>query len=95
MAGYLFPITGIKYKSHFKNLKTIKMKKVGFLALALGLFVAACNSSSTTNTGDSTTTGADSSINSAVTPDSSTVVAPIDSLAADSSKIAPADSAKH
>jgi len=61
------------------------MKKFGFLALALGLFVAACNSGGTTSEGDSTSV--DSSINSAV-PETDTVsTAPLDSVAA------PADSA--
>lgn len=68
------------------------MKKVAFLALALGLFVAACNNASTSNTGD--TTAIDSSVNSAVTPDSS-VVAPVDSLATDSTTAPAVDSAKH
>ncbi|RPE09413.1 hypothetical protein EGT74_20680 [Chitinophaga lutea] len=68
------------------------MKKVAFLALALGLFVAACNSASTSNTGD--TTKIDSSVNSSVPADSS-VVAPVDSLATDSTTAPAADSAKH
>lgn len=68
------------------------MKKVGFLALALGMFVAACNSASTSNNADSTK--ADSSINATI-PDSSTVVAPVDSLAGDSTHAAHADSTKH
>lgn len=40
------------------------MKKFGFLALALGLFVAACNNAGTTNTADSTA-AADSLLNAA------------------------------
>lgn len=66
------------------------MKKVGFLALALGLFVAACNSSSTSNTGDSASI--DSAVNTAAPVDS----AAVDTAAAaiDSAAVAPADSAK-
>lgn len=37
------------------------MKKIGFLALALGLFVAACNNAGTENKGDSASL--DSAIN--------------------------------
>lgn len=44
------------------------MKKIGFLALALGLFVAACNNAGTENKGDSASL--DSAIN-AVPVDSS------------------------
>lgn len=83
MAGYLLPVSGIKYKSHFKKtLKRITMKKFGFLALALGLLVAACNSGGTTSEGDST--GIDTSINSAVpeTAPVDSLAAPVDSLAA-------------
>ena len=59
------------------------MKKIGFLALALGLFVAACNSGGTTSEGDST--GVDTSINSAVpeeAPVDTSAIAPVDSVAA-------------
>jgi hypothetical protein len=66
------------------------MKKVGFLALALGLFVAACNNAGTSGSGDST--AIDSTINQGV--DTTTVVdtttlAPVDTTtapAADSAK---------
>ncbi|WP_346318603.1 hypothetical protein [Chitinophaga sp. YIM B06452] len=59
------------------------MKKVGFLALALGLFVAACNNAGTKTEGDST--AIDSTINQSVdtTPVvDSAALAPVDSAAA-------------
>ncbi|MBO9151125.1 hypothetical protein ACFOTA_02830 [Chitinophaga sp. GCM10012297] len=66
------------------------MKKFGFLALALGLFVAACNNAGTSGSGDST--NLDSAINNSV--DTSTI-APVDTAAVvDSAVVAPADSAK-
>ncbi|RPD41015.1 hypothetical protein [Chitinophaga barathri] len=68
------------------------MKKVGFLALALGLFVAACNNAGTSGSGDST--ALDSTINSGV--DTTTVV-PVDTTAlpVDSTTAPAVDSAKH
>jgi hypothetical protein len=44
------------------------MKKIGFLALALGLFVAACNNAGTENKGDSASL--DSAINAVPAVDS-------------------------
>lgn len=68
------------------------MKKFAFIALALGLFVAACNSGGTSSTGDSTAN--DTSINSAVpeapaAPIDTTTVAPVDTT------VTPADTAAH
>ncbi|WP_343306126.1 hypothetical protein AAHN97_03270 [Chitinophaga niabensis] len=54
------------------------MKKFGFLALALGLFVAACNNAGTENKGDSASL--DSAIN-AVPPVDSASAQTIDSAA--------------
>ncbi|SIO06227.1 hypothetical protein [Chitinophaga niabensis] len=54
------------------------MKKIGFLALALGLFVAACNNAGTENKGDSASL--DSAIN-AVPPVDSSAAQTIDSAA--------------
>jgi hypothetical protein len=54
------------------------MKKFGFLALALGLFVAACNNAGTENKGDSASL--DSAIN-AVPPVDSAATQTIDSAA--------------
>lgn len=54
------------------------MKKIGFLALALGLFVAACNNAGTDASKDSASI--DSAIN-AVPPVDSSAAATIDSAA--------------
>lgn len=55
------------------------MKKFAIIALALGMFVAACNSGGSSNNTDST---ADTTINSAVdsvaAPIDTTTVAPVD-----------------
>lgn len=92
--GYLLSTSGIKVKSFKKQLNNCIMKnviKIGFFALAFGLFAVACGGGQTETTGDSTATGApiDTAAAQVATP------AP-DSLAGvDTSVVAPADTAAH
>ena len=71
--------------------------KIGFLALAIGVFATACGGAGTETTTDSTANAATESIDSAKTVADSTVAAITDSAktAIDSTAKAATDSVKH